>query len=163
MPLWAGKWRAVTYGRTKRKKGTAWSPWNYTWAASGCRNPLWKERGGEKQCCFRTANRVGGWCWGNAGRRKWTQSENSAASNETQQQPNTVVLREKVWEAKETAADNQKEETPTVISLTPIESKTLNTGKSLFTRAAQEGNGNAQVGSKNKKGLGRFKSSPKKM
>ena len=64
--------------------------------------------------------------------------------------------------ANETAAGNQKRETVTVITTTPTENQRLNTGKSLLTRDAQKGNGNAESGTKNKKGLGRFKSGQKK-
>ena len=42
------------------------------------------------------------------------QSNHPTASNETHQQPNTVVQGKKIGEAKKTAAGNQKEETPTV-------------------------------------------------
>ena len=64
--------------------------------------------------------------------------------------------------ANETAAGNQKRETVTVITPTSTENQRLNTGKSLLTRDAQKGNGNAESGTKNKKGLGRFKSGQKK-
>ena len=84
------------------------------------------------------------------------------ASDETQQQPNPVVQGEEIWEANETAAGNQKKETLTVIPPTPIENQRLNARKSLLTRDAQKGNGNAEGSTKEKKVLGRFKSSHKK-
>ena len=74
-----------------------------------------------------------------------------------------VVQGEQVGEANETATDNQKRETLTVIPPTPTENQRLDTGKSLLTRDAQKGNGNAEGGTKKKKGLGRFKSGHKKM
>ena len=73
-----------------------------------------------------------------------------------------MLLGKQVGVANETAAGNQKRETVTVITPTPTENQRLNTGKSLLTRDAQKGNGNAESGTKNKKGLGRFKSGQKK-
>ena len=73
-----------------------------------------------------------------------------------------MLLGKQVGVANETAAGNQKRETVTVITPTSTENQRLNTGKSLLTRDAQKGNGNAESGTKNKKGLGRFKSGQKK-
>ena len=90
------------------------------------------------------------------------ESDCPSADDETQQQPNAMAKGEQLSEANETAACNQERETFTVIPPTPIKNQRLNTGKSLHTRDAQKGNGNAVGGSKNKKGLGSSKSGCKK-
>ena len=48
------------------------------------------------------------------------QSGHLSASCETQHYPNAMIQREELWETKKVAAENQKEETPSVIPLTPI-------------------------------------------
>ena len=61
------------------------------------------------------------------------ESDCPSATDETQQQRNTVVQGKEMGETNETAADKQKKETLTVIPPTPIENQRLNTGKPLLT------------------------------
>ena len=138
VPVWAGRWGAATSNRTKRKQEGTGSPWSHPRDLSVPRNSFQKEQGGAKRCCSGTANRGGEWCWE---KRKRKQTENGSelesdcpsATDETQQQRNTVVQGKEMGETNETAADKQKKETLTVIPSTPIENQRLNTGKPLLT------------------------------
>ena len=99
----------------------------------------------------KTSNRARGWCQGNVGSE--LQSDHPSTIDETQHQPNMMIQHKKVAKANKSVATNQKKETFTVIPPAPNKNQRLNTEKSLLTRDGQNGNRNAESGSKKKKSL----------